>query len=89
MTFYGQMDGFIGFRRSKYIGNEVSISNIGIFLFFLLLSRNTHLNYLNWPKFKFSSSLCHVTFRFHQWDIITYKKKPISLSWGGVQVPDS
>ena len=34
MTFYGQMDGFIGFRRSKYIGNEVPIFNKGIFHFF-------------------------------------------------------
>ena len=34
MTFYGQMDGFIGFRRSKPIRNELPIFNIATFHFF-------------------------------------------------------
>ena len=82
MTFYGQMDGFIGFRRSKCIGNEVPIFNIGIFHFLTFKPKYT-FKLFKLAKIqiflKFMSCYLSISSMGHN----NLSKKPISLSWGG------
>ena len=47
------MDGFIGFRGSKPIGNEVSIINLALFQFFGFLAKKIYITYENGQKSNF------------------------------------
>ena len=82
MTFYGQMDGFIGFRRSKPIRNELPIFNIAIFLFFTFKLKYA-FNFFKLAKMQilleFMSCYLLISLMGHN----KLLKKPISLSWGG------
>ena len=79
MTFQGQMDGCIVFRRSKSIGNEVSNMIIPYFYFF----RTFQLNYI-FKLFKLAKRPIWSLFFFCQFSIslIVHHKAPKKTYFG-------